>query len=151
MSRPKKERMVFLPPVFTRFKPVNIRGKNLPLINLDLDEFEAIRLTDHLGKEHAEAAEKMEISRSTFTRLIERARKKVAAFLIEGKLLEIGGGNIHFKDNLLKCVDCGHIFNSHFEEGPIKCPECGSSELFDYAGEFGHGKCCRRRNQRERR
>ena len=151
MSRPKKERMVFQPPVFTRFKPLNIRGRNIDQIKFNLDEFEAIRLTDYLGKEHAEAAEEMEISRSTFTRLIERARKKVSAFLIEGKMLVIEGGNIHFRGNLLKCFDCGNVFNSQFEEGLIKCPECGSTNLFDYAGEFGHGRCCRRRNRRGRR
>lgn len=149
MSRPKKERMVFQPPVFTRFKPMSIRGRNLGKIKLHLDEFEAIRLTDYLGKEHAEAAEEMEISRSTFTRLIERARKKVAAFLIEGKMLAIEGGNIHFRGNLLKCIDCGNVFNLHFNESPIKCPECDSTNLFDYAGECGHDFCCRRKKQQE--
>jgi len=47
---------------------------------LTIDEYEAIRLADYFGNEHLEAAKKMEISRSTFTRLIKNAHKKIAEF-----------------------------------------------------------------------
>ena len=50
-----------------------------------------------------EAAEEMEISRPVFSRLIEQARKKIAQLIINGHLLSIEGGNIHFRKNIIKC------------------------------------------------
>jgi len=84
----------------------------------------------------------MEISRSTFTRLLERARKKVAAFLIEGKELSIEGGRIHFRTNVMKCLECGNVFTTSFEHSATTCPVCKSKDLVDMAGGFGHGRCC---------
>lgn len=150
MSRPKKERIVHEPPIYTRFKPVGIRSYIIEQIPLTVDEYEAIRLADYLGMEHSEAADEMEISRSTFTRLVEKARKKVADFLVEGKELFIEGGNIHFRGNIIRCLDCGHMFKTNFENEMIKCPVCNSINLLDLAGGFGHGRCCRRRHRGRR-
>jgi len=143
MPRPKKDRIVHRPPLFTSFKPIGIVGRTLEAITLSLDEFEAIRLADYMGMEHSEAAEEMEISRSTFTRLIEKARNKISHFLIEGKGLFIEGGNVHFRGNVIRCQECGHMFNTSFEQELSKCPCCGSDKLLDLAGGFGHGRCCR--------
>jgi len=142
MPRPKNNRIVHEPPIFTEFKPVGIAGRSLEQILLSLDEFEAIRLADYICLSHEEAAEEMEISRSTFTRLIEKAKKKVADFIVKGKLLTIEGGNIHFRNNIIRCMDCGYMFKTNigflFEE----CPECKSKNLLNLAGGFGHGRCC---------
>ena len=81
MPRPKSNRIVHEPPLYTGFKPVGARAQTLEVIDLTLDEFEALRLADQMAMSHAEAAEEMEISRSTFTRLIEQARKKLADFI----------------------------------------------------------------------
>ena len=151
MSRPKKDRTVHRPPLYTDFKPVGIQRNRLEDLSLELDEFEAIRLADYLEMEHSEAAQEMEISRSTFTRLIDKARSKIAKFLIEGKHLQIGGGNIHFRGNLIRCHDCGHMFNITFETDINKCPSCGSGNLIDLAGGFGHGNCCRGHGRPDRR
>jgi hypothetical protein len=59
-----------------------------------LDEFEAIRLADREGLKQEEAAEKMQISRPTFGRVLEAARRKVADALVEGLPLRIGGGAV---------------------------------------------------------
>lgn len=150
MSRPRKERIVHQPPQFTSFKPMGVMRRNLQPVSLSLDEFEAIRLADYKGMDHAEAAEEMEISRSTFTRLIEKARHKISKFIIDGRGLFIEGGNIHFRGNLIKCQDCGHMFNTNFEQQLDKCPSCNSSNLLDLAGGFGHGKCCRGFKYKER-
>ncbi|MDP8219885.1 MAG: DUF134 domain-containing protein [Candidatus Stygibacter frigidus] len=147
MPRPQKDRLVGHPPLFTDFKPVGIRRKALETIILSLDEYEAIRLTDHLNLEHSQAAEKMEISRPTFTRLIEQARSKIAQFLIEGRHLSIEGGNIHFRGNTYKCEDCGNFFQSEIDKIIGKCPSCGSENITDFASEFGHGNCCRDRGE----
>lgn len=146
MPRRPKDRIVALPPLFSSFKPTGIRSRSLPKVILTLDEYEAIRLADHQGYEHSEAAEKMEISRSTFTRLIEKARRKLADFLINGKQLEIEGGYVHFRGNKLRCQNCGEIFVADFVEF-TPCPNCGSSDLENLAKNFGHGKCCRRRGR----
>jgi predicted DNA-binding protein (UPF0251 family) len=151
MTRPKKERIVKIPPLFSLFKPAGVRQKDLKFTELSLDEYEAIRLTDYLGLDHLEAAEEMEISRSTFSRLIEKARRKMAAFLIDGTALNIQGGNIHFRKNLIQCLDCGFVFNMDFSQKIESCPNCNSANLKDLAGSFGHGRCCRNRNSRNRR
>jgi len=91
---------------------------------------------------HNEASEEMEISRSTFTRLIEKARKKIAGLLVQGNLLTIDGGNIHFKNNIMRCLDCGHMFKTKIGASLKECLECESKNLLNLAGGFGHGKCC---------
>jgi len=142
MSRPIKDRTVHNPPLFKEFKPVGVVGKLLDQTLLSLDEYEAFRLADYVGLSHIEAAEEMDISRSTFTRLIEKARKKIADFIIQGKLLTIEGGNIHFRNNIIRCINCGSMFNINIKTSFTECPECKSTNLLNLAGGFGHGKCC---------
>lgn len=145
MSRPTKERIVNTPPIFNSYKPTGFNRSKLKRILIRLDEYEAIRLADYQGLDHATAAERMKISRSTFTRLIESARKKVASFIIEGGELVIDGGNIHFRGNIFRCLDCEHIFRADFSERINKCPSCKSEKILDIAGGFGHGRgCCGR-------
>jgi len=151
MARPKKMRSVQRPPLFSVFKPAGVRRGELQSLELTLDEFEAIRLADHLGLDHAESADQMDISRSTFSRLVEQARHKIALFLVEGRQLQIDGGNIHFQGNLIRCHSCGHMFNTAFEAELDQCPRCGSTNLIDLAGGYGHGNCCRRHNRHQRR
>jgi len=142
MPRPQFNRIVHEPPLYSDFKPIGVRRQNLEQIILTLDEFEALRLADQLGFSHAVAANEMEISRSTFSRLIEKARKKMADFIIMGKTLTIGGGTIHFRVNIIQCRDCGHMFKINFEQTITECPSCHSNKIINLAGGFGHGKCC---------
>jgi predicted DNA-binding protein (UPF0251 family) len=130
---------------------MGVRARLLDKLELSLDEFEAIRLADYLGMDHNGSADKMEISRSTFSRLVERARRKVAVFLIEGKHLQIDGGQVHFERNLVRCGDCGHLLSSTFESDTSVCPNCGSTNLADLAGGFGHGRCCSRHHRNRRK
>ncbi len=146
MSRPVKERTVNNPPLFTEFKPLGAAARFLGEIQMTLDEYEAFRLTDYEGLSHEEAADEMGISRSTFTRLIEKSRKKIAELIVNGKLLSIDGGNIHFRKNIIRCNDCGYMFKTNFHAVFEKCPECGSANLINLAGGFGHGKCCAKFN-----
>lgn len=53
------------------------------------DEFEAIRLKDLLGLDQNECAKKMEVSQSTFHRLILSSRKKIADSIVNGKAIRI--------------------------------------------------------------
>jgi uncharacterized protein len=142
MPRPQFNRIVHEPPLYSDFKPIGARGHDLKQIILTLDEFEAFRLADQLGLSHALAANEMEISRSTFSRLIEKARKKIADFIIQGRLLTIGGGTVHFRFNIIQCRDCGHMFKINFEQSITECPSCHSKKIINMAGNFGHGRCC---------
>ncbi len=151
MPRPKNNRMVHEPPVFSSFKPVGVPVKSLEKVLLSLDEFEAIRLADNVGLSHEEASDEMEISRSTFTRLIEKARKKIAEFMFKGRLLTIDGGNVHFRNNIIRCLDCGYMFKITINSPMAECPECHSHNLFNLAGGFGHGNCCKEKITKKRR
>ena len=142
MARPQSDRIVHEPPLFSDFKPMGVRGQDLGQVLLTLDEFEAFRLADQVGMSHAAAAEEMGISRSTFTRLIEKARKKIADFIIQGKMLTIEGGSVHFRNNILKCQSCGHMFKTNMDNNISECPACHSGNLINLAGGFGHGRCC---------
>lgn len=142
MPRPKKNRIVHQPPLFTEFKPSGYARKLLETTELALDEFEAFRLSDYQGMSHAEAAEEMNISRSTFSRLIEQTRKKIAEAIILGRTLTIAGGNIHFRQNIFRCTSCGYMFNISMKTPLHFCPQCHSDELISLAGNFGHGDCC---------
>ena len=75
---------------------------------LAVDEFEALRLADYEGLYQEQAAERMRISRQTFGRIVEAARKKVAQALVEGLALRIEGGEIEMaKMRAFECGDCG--------------------------------------------
>jgi len=142
MPRPENNRIVHVPPLFTEFKPLGISNKSLENLIVSLDEFEAIRLVDFIGLCHQEAADEMEISRSTFSRLIERARRKLADFIVQGKAITIGGGSIHFKNNIIKCERCGNMFIVKIDKDVSECPKCHSTHLTNMASKFGHGMCC---------
>ena len=148
MGRTQKKRIIKEPPIFTEFKPTGIAGRLVERITLSLDEYEALRLSDFMGMSQVEAAEEMEISRPTFSRLIDVARQKISEVLVRGKMLVIEGGNIHFKRNIIKCRNCGHMFNTDFYNSVKRCLVCDSDELINLAGGFGHGRCCQRRNRR---
>jgi len=143
MPRTEKNRIVHTPPLFSEFKPIGVPIQNLQQLPLTLDEFEAFRLADYIGLSHAEAADEMEISRSTFTRLIEKSRKKIADFIVEGRVLQIEGGNVHFRNNIIRCQECGHMFKTSISMKIDSCPACHSTKLLNLAGGFGHGKCCK--------
>ncbi len=142
MPRTEKNRKVHEPPRYTEFKPTGVKESELKQVVLSLDEFEALRLADNEGYSHAEAADEMEISRSTFSRLIVKARKKVSDLLIKGSLLRVEGGNVHFKNNIIHCKGCGHMFKIKISNYINQCPTCQSNEVLNLAGGFGHGSCC---------
>ncbi|THB67065.1 MAG: DUF134 domain-containing protein [Spirochaetaceae bacterium] len=149
MPRPRKKRLVQHPPIHSAFKPCGVKPRHLTELQLSLDEYEAIRLADFAGMDHESSAREMQISRSTFTRLLDQAHSKLASFLIEGKLLVIGGGSVHFSGNCFVCQDCGHIFYGQLEQEIKSCPMCDSKELQDGADLHGHGQCCLRWQNRD--
>ncbi len=71
------------------FKPCGVKRHALQKVYLLEDEMEALRLADFEGLYQQECADKMGISRTTFSRLVESARKKTADALLHTKALNI--------------------------------------------------------------
>lgn len=76
------------------FKPAGIPARELEEVTLGLDGAEAIKLADLEGLYQDAAAQRMGVSRQTFGRIIEAARRSVADAIINGKRLRIEGGDI---------------------------------------------------------
>ncbi|MBL7128668.1 MAG: DUF134 domain-containing protein [Ignavibacteria bacterium] len=136
MREPYRKRRINVPPRFNNFKPSGVPRRFLKQIDITIDEYEALRLTDYLQLEHLEASERMNISRPTFTRLIEKARHKVAQAIVNGRELVIEGGNIDFINTLHRCKDCDEITLQPFSEESKRCPDCGSSNVENLAMNF---------------
>lgn len=98
MPRPKRCRKVCFDPDYKVFKPQGIPMSELSTIELQLDELEAIRLSDAEDLSQAEAAKSMDISQPTFNRILSGARSKVAKALTEGVALKIARGSPHAQD-----------------------------------------------------
>jgi predicted DNA-binding protein (UPF0251 family) len=87
-------------PQITYYKPRGVPLAVLQRIALTVDELEAIRLADLEGLYQEQAAEKMNISRQTFGRIVESAHKKIADALVNGKALAIEGGSYEIDPRL---------------------------------------------------
>lgn len=71
------------------YKPRGIPLSMLELVDLSVEELEALRLCDFEELEQEEAAKKMDISRATLQRDLYSARKKVADALLHSKAIKI--------------------------------------------------------------
>ena len=107
MARPRKCRRVGALPPATFYKPRGVPLSGLPVATLSVDGFEALRLADAEGLDHQAAAERMGVSRPTFTRLVAEARAVVARALVNGWALGIGGGRFEVEDGAASPRCCG--------------------------------------------
>jgi predicted DNA-binding protein (UPF0251 family) len=114
-------------PRATYFKPAGVRLADLQEVTLSIEEAEAIRLKDLEGLEQEECASKMDVSRTTFARVLSSAREKIADALINGKAIVIDGGNYEMALRRFRCVN-GHEWNIPFETmtraTTLECPVC---------------------------
>ncbi len=94
-GRPRKRRIVHKHPKSFRFSPRGRRGRPGQVV-LKMEEFEALRLADYGAKKHADAAERMNVSRQTFERVLKTARKTISDALVNGKVIKIWGGSYDF-------------------------------------------------------
>lgn len=92
VGRKKIERTIRQDHSHVCFKPCGIRGRDLERTSLDEDEMEAVRLSDFEGLYQQECADKMGISRTTFSRIIENAHRKISDALLHGKAITINTG-----------------------------------------------------------
>jgi predicted Zn-ribbon and HTH transcriptional regulator len=116
-----------------------------------VEEVEAIRLKDLEGLEQEECAQRMQISRPTFHRVLESARNKLADALLNGKAIRIEGGNFELTTRRFRCGNDGYEWDVPFNEiiagRPSVCPACQSTEIQTAPGYGfgmrGRGRCRR--------
>jgi predicted DNA-binding protein (UPF0251 family)/predicted Fe-Mo cluster-binding NifX family protein len=94
MPRPVSERFVRGSLQQRRFKPAGIPARELEEVTLSLDGAEAVCLADLEGLYQEAAAQRMGVSRQTFGRIVEAARRTIADAIINGKSLRIEGGDV---------------------------------------------------------
>ena len=92
-GRPKKVRYVQKMPQITQFSPRGKPGRP-DEVELTVDQYEAIKLTDFQGFGQSEGAVAMGISRPSFGRILREARKLTADALVNGKIIKIRIGNV---------------------------------------------------------
>jgi len=97
---------------------------------LKFEEYESIRLVNYEMLPQDIAAKQMNVSRPTFTRIYNRALKTIARAFVEGKALEIEGGNYKLDKDWYRCKKCYKLIQGI--ENHVKCKDCtayGESEL----------------------
>ena len=90
--RPKKTRWIKCSPKERCFRPQCKSLNKLNGIILTLDEFESVRLIDLENLEQEQVAKKMKVHRSTVSRIVSSAHKKIADALVNIKAIKIEGG-----------------------------------------------------------
>ena len=83
----------------------------------------------------------MGVSRPTFARIYESARRKVAQAFVQGKAIVFEGGKVYFDTEWYSCKNCGCWFNHPEKEQEIKnCTLCGSTDIeqYDESDQQGH-------------
>ena len=91
--RPKKTRFVKCEPGEKCFRPQCRPLSELDGVIMTIDEYEAVRLTDLEGLTQEETAEKMKVHRSTISRILTSAHRKIADALVNVKAIRIEGGS----------------------------------------------------------
>lgn len=115
MARPKKNRCICAFPKSMEFRPF---GDYAETVDLSFDEYETIRLIDLKGFSQEECARQMDVARSTVASIYDSARKKVSDAIVNGKALQIYGGDVEL------CVNHGVCCGSC---GKNRCDTCDNS------------------------
>ena len=89
VGRPRLKRWVRFNPRATYFKPQGVPWQILEVIELTVEELEALRLKNIKGLAQTECAKKMKTSQSTFQRILTSAYKKIRQALIDGKVIRV--------------------------------------------------------------
>ena len=81
MARPRLKRRIQFKPRINSFGPV---GRFFNIVELTLEELEALRLKNVEGLEQIAAAKQMRTSQSTFHRILISAQSKISRALVYG-------------------------------------------------------------------
>lgn len=91
-GRPRKKKIIQEQPRIDQFSPQGRPGRPDETV-VALEEYEALRLSDHLGMHQSRAAVMMGISQQSFSRIVREARRKVADAIVNAKIIRIDGGD----------------------------------------------------------
>jgi len=141
MPRPQRKRTIYQIPDCRTFSAEHAEES----VCLTLDELEAVRLMDLEGLDQAECAARLHVARTTAQNIIRNARKKIADALVNGKTIEIGGGNVEFSDDsefgccrwILKSVPRTGGLTEEMEENPMRIAVCYDNETGNIFQHFG--------------
>ncbi|MDK2985260.1 MAG: hypothetical protein PWQ96_902 [Clostridia bacterium] len=133
MPRPTKLRSVAGVPQYKCFIPAGKVGcrnecKEEKLV-LKVEEYEAMRLKDIEELNQEDAAAVMQVSRQTYQRILNGARKKVTKALMEGKAICIRGGDYTVSNCRARCPHCDNEWTENPEicrQKRRKCANCGT-------------------------
>lgn len=95
MPRPQRKRTIYQIPECRTFTADHASGT----VKVTLDELEAIRLMDQEGLDQSECARRLNVARTTAQNIIRSAHAKIADALVNGKTIQIGGGNVDYSDD----------------------------------------------------
>lgn len=155
MPRRPRCRCISQYPDHWSFSPDEVSSDEI--VTMSLDEFETIRQIDKEGMTQEECSVRMGVARTTVTAIYNSARKKLADALIDGRRLQISGGEYRLKElsdvgiirkglNIMRIAvtfEDGNIFQhfGHTEQFKLYDVEDGkivSSRIVDTNGS-GHG------------
>jgi predicted DNA-binding protein (UPF0251 family) len=131
------------------FRPACAPEPDAAEVIMTLDEYEALRLSDMEGLYQEQAAETMGVSRQTFGRIVESARRKTAEALVHKRNLRIEGGEVEMGETrTFACLDCGHRWEVPRGSCPVSCPSCSGPNIQRADVEPGYGGMGRGRHRR---
>ena len=129
MPRRKRLRKVVAPPGFRGYKPFGHRHGQRDHVELLYEEYEALKLADYDLLNHKEASDLMGISRPTFARIYESARRKIAKALVETREIKSVFGNAWMDHSWFICNSCHARFTIPAPNATRDCPMCKSGDL----------------------
>ena len=129
MPRRRRLRKVVAPPGFKGYKPFGTTTIDKNFIELLYEEYEAIKLADYDLLNHKEASELMGVSRATFARIYESARRKIATAFVDVKEIRTTYGNAFLDKDWLVCNKCNSKFTIPNNSENHFCPLCKSLDI----------------------
>jgi predicted DNA-binding protein (UPF0251 family) len=120
-------RRVVAPPGFKGYKPYGNRQGKKDHVDLLYEEYEAIKLADYDLMNHQEASTLMGVSRATFARVYESARRKIARALVETREIRSVFGNAWLDKTWFVCKECHSRFTIPANLPDQNCPMCKSN------------------------
>jgi hypothetical protein len=98
-------------------------------VDLHYEEYEAIKLADYDLMNQLEASKLMGVSRATFARVYESARRKIARALVETREIRSVFGHASLDHSWFICKDCHARFNVPKNQEGRFCPLCKTENI----------------------
>ena len=122
-------RKVVAPPGFRGYKPYGARQNRINHVDLLYEEYEAIKLADYDLMNQLEASKIMGVSRATFARVYESARRKIARALVETREIRSVFGDASLDHSWFMCDACNTRFNIPDKLTEHCCPLCKNENI----------------------